>query len=296
MSIKKYIAFLHTVEAGNISRSARELGYTQSAVSKMIADLETEWNTKLLVRGKEGVQLTSDGISLLPMIRAVVRDYQNLNFMISEIHHMEKGLLRLGCFTSFSVGVLPRILKEFRARFPHIRIQLFHGEYVDLTEYLQKGTIDCAFLAMPVAPGLEGTFLLQDSLVAILPEAHPLAGADCYRLKDLPGESFIQLKETQDYEINRFLDSLEYQPKPAYEVQSDFALMSMVESGLGISIVHDLMLRPMRYRLARLPLDKTDYRDVAIAWKSGTELSSLTKLFVEHVLACKEAGTFFEGL
>ena len=296
MNIKKYIAFLHTVESGNITQSARELGYTQSAVSKMIADLESEWNTKLLVRSNDGVQLTSDGIALLPLIQAVVRDYRNLNFMVSEMHHMEAGLLRLGCFTSFSVGLLPKILKDFREHYPHIAIQLFHGEYGDLTEYLQRGVVDCAFLAMPAAPGLEVKFLLQDSLVAMLPEGHYLAAAPTYQVRNLPGESFIRLKETQDYEINRFLDSLEYQPKSAYEVQSDFALLSMVESGLGISIVHDLMLRPMRYRLRRLPLDVTAFRDIGIAWKSGPEPSSLTKLFVEHVLSYKELGTFFDGL
>ena len=296
MNIKKYIAFLQTVESGNITQSARELGYTQSAVSKMIADLEAEWNTKLLVRGSDGVQLTSDGHTLLPAIQAVVKDYQNLNYMVSEIHHMEAGLLRLGCFTSFSAGVLPMILKAFREKYPKISIQLFHGEYGDLTELLLRGIIDCAFLAMPLAPGLEGRFLLQDSLVAILPLDHPLAGEERYETKNLPEESFIRLKETQDYEINRFLDSLAYQPRPAYEVQSDFALLSMVESGLGISIVHDLMLQPMRYQLRRLPLDVTAYRSVGVAWKGGAELSSLTRLFVEHVLSYKDTGTFFDGL
>ena len=165
MNIKKYIAFLHTVESGNITQSARELGYTQSAVSKMIADLESEWKTKLLVRSNDGVQLTSDGIALLPLIQAVVRDYRNLNFMVSEMHHMEAGLLRLGCFTSFSVGLLPKILKDFREHYPHIAIQLFHGEYGDLTEYLQRGVVDCAFLAMPAAPGLEVKFLLQETFI-----------------------------------------------------------------------------------------------------------------------------------
>ncbi|MCR5825726.1 MAG: LysR family transcriptional regulator, partial [Oscillospiraceae bacterium] len=75
MSIRKYIAYLRTVETGSITQTANELGYTQSAVSKMIADLESEWNVRLLNRSRSGIELTSDGIALLPAVRAVVKEY-----------------------------------------------------------------------------------------------------------------------------------------------------------------------------------------------------------------------------
>lgn len=296
MNIRKYIAFLHTVEVGNITQSAQELGYTQSAVSKMISDLETEWNTKLLIRAYDGVQLTGDGLTLLPLIQAVVRDYHNLNFMVSEIHHVQAGLLRLGSFPSFSTGLLPLILKSFHEKYPHISIQLSCGEYGDLTELLQRGVLDCAFLAMPVAGDLAVDFLMEDALVAVLPLDHPLAKESIYPVERLPREDLIRLKETQDYEINRFLDGLELKLKTAYDVQSDFALLAMVESGLGISIVHDLMLRPNRYQLARLPLSRTENRRIGIARKNDAELSTVAKLFIEHVLSYKEKGGFFEGV
>lgn len=294
MNIRKYIAFLHTVEVGNITQSAQELGYTQSAVSKMISDLETEWNARLLIRGYDGVQLTGDGMTLLPLIQAVVRDYDNLNFMVSEIHHVQAGLLRLGSFPSFSSGLLPLILKSFHEQYPHISIQLSCGEYGDLTDRLHRGVLDCAFLAMPAAGNLEVDFLMEDALVAILPLEHPLAGAACYPVDRLPQEDLIRLKETQDYEINRFLDGLEFKLKTAYDVQGDFALLAMVESGLGVSIVHDLMLRPNRYKLARLPLDRTEYRRIGLARRSGGELSTVTRLFIEHVLSYKEKGSLFD--
>lgn len=293
MNIRKYIAFLQTVEVGNVTQSAQLLGYTQSAVSKMISDLESEWNTKLLIRGYDGVQLTSDGLTLLPLIQAVVRDYNNLNFMVSEIHHVQAGLLRLGSFPSFSSGLLPLILKSFHEKYPHISIQLSCGEYGDISDSLHRGMLDCAFLAMPTAGDLEVDFLMEDALVAILPPNHPLAGAELYPLERLPQEDLIRLKETQDYEINRFLDNLPFPLNTAYEIQSDFALLAMVESGLGISIVHDLMLRPSRYDLVRLPLSHTEYRRIGIARKRDAGLSTITKLFIEHVLACKDKTDFF---
>ena len=96
MSIRKYIAYLRTVETGSITQAANELGYTQSAVSKMISDLEQDWQVKLLTRNHSGIEISSDGMVLLPTIREIVKDYEDLNFAVSELHGVQSGTLRLG--------------------------------------------------------------------------------------------------------------------------------------------------------------------------------------------------------
>ena len=84
MSIRKYIAYLRTVETGSITQAANDLGYTQSAVSKMISDLEQDWQVKLLTRNHSGIEISSDGMVLLPTIREIVKDYEDLNFAVPE--------------------------------------------------------------------------------------------------------------------------------------------------------------------------------------------------------------------
>lgn len=294
MSIRKYIAFLRAVETGSITQTAAELGYTQSAVSKMIADLESEWNVRLLTRSRGGIELTGEGSALLPAIRAVVKDYNDLGFAVSELHGLQSGLLRIGCFTSLSTSALPNMLKDFHKVYPNIRIQLFNGEYEDVAGWLRHGTVDCGFLAMPAPAEFDTTFLMRDSFVAILPEGHPMAGEPCFPVSRLREEDFVKLNESPDYEIDRFLDTLPERPRAAYETTSDFALLSMVECGLGVSIVHDLILRPKRYRVVRLPLDVTQFRDIGVAVKRGVVPSSITKLFVAHVLSCRNQLRFFE--
>ncbi len=294
MSMRKYIAYLRTVETGSITQTANELGYTQSAVSKMIADLESEWQMRLLNRGRSGIELTSEGQALLPVIRAVVKDYENLGFAVSELHGIRSGLLRIGCFTSLSTSVLPNALKSFHELYPNIRIQLFNGEYEDIASWLRRGTIDCGFLALPAAPEFETTFLLRDSFVAILPEGHPLADEPVFPVSRLPHEDFIKLNEMPDLEVDHFLDSLPEKPHVSYEATNDFALLAMVESGLGVSIVHDLILHPQHYRLVRRPLDVTHFRDVGLAIRKEVEPSSITKLFIGHILTCREQLAAFE--
>ena len=296
MSIRKYIASMSTVQTGSITQCASELGYTQSAVSKMIADLEDEWQVTLLNRSHSGITVTSEGMSLLPQIRSVVKDYEDLKFAVSEVHGVNSGLLRLGCFTSLSTSIMPNLLRSFHQKYPNIKLEMLCGEYNEITDWLHRGMIDCGFLAMPAAKDFDVTFIYQDSLIAILPENHPLAGEPCYPISYLEHDDFVGLMEVQDYEINRFLDQLNVHPHRTYEVTSDFALMSMVESGLGISIIHDLMLRPKRYRVTRLPLDVTQFRSIGMATKKGVVPSLVLKLFKEHVISTKKQARFFDGI
>ena len=65
-----------------------------------------------------------------------------------------------------------------------------------------------------------------------------------YPIEQLSSEDFINLKEEQDYEITKFLEHLQQKPNIRYEVSNDYAILSMVECGLGISVVHQLMLHP----------------------------------------------------
>lgn len=284
MSIRKYIAYLRTVETGSITQAANELGYTQSAVSKMISDLEADWHCTLLTRNHSGIEISSDGMALLPTIREIIKDYEDLTFAVSELHGMQAGTLRIGSFTSFSTSVLPAILKSFHEKYPNIQIQLLNGEYNEISDWLRRGAVDCGFLAVPASNEFETTFLLRDSFVAILPLDHPMAHEAVFPLSQLPNECFINLKEIQDYEINRFLDQSKVVPRVTYDVTSDFALLSMVEAGLGISIVHNLILQPQRYQVVRLPLDVTQWRDIGIAVKRNYVPSTITRLFTEHVI------------
>ena len=90
--------------------------------------------------------------------------------------------------------------------------------------------------------------------------------------------------EIEDYEFNRLLDHYNIHPEVTYDTTSDFALLSMVEAGLGISIVHSLLIKPGRYRVATLPLNVKQSREIGIAVKKGFLPSTITQLFLQHVV------------
>ena len=94
----------------------------------------------------------------------------------------------------------------------------------------------------------------------------------------------ILYMEIEDYEFNRLLDQCNIHPEITYDTTSDFALLSMVEAGLGVSIVHSLMLKPERYHVAMLPLNVKQSREIGIAVKKGFLPSTITQLFLQHVI------------
>lgn len=282
MSIQKYIAYLKTIETGSITRAAAQLGYTQSAVSRMIADLEKSWGVTLLTRNRSGIEISSEGLMLLPKLQVICSGYESLNRTVAELHSHISGSIRVGTFSSFSCGLLPAIIKDFHEAYPHITFNLLNGEYNEIAGWLRKGLVDCGFVALPAADDLDTTFLIQDSLVAVLPRDHPMAEAPYFPVDMLAYEDFINVREEQDYEIAKFLDELQQKPKIRYESSDDYAILSMVESGLGISVVHDLMLVPNRYNVVAKPFDLPIIRDIAVAVKKDAALSTIAQLFVDH--------------
>lgn len=282
MSIQKYIAYLKTVETGSITRAAAQLGYTQSAVSRMIADLERHWGVTLLTRNRSGIEISSEGLLLLPKLQVICSGYEALNRTVAELHSHTAGSIRVGTFSSFSCGLLPAIMKSFHEAYPHIRFNLLTGEYNEIAAWLRKGLVDCGFVALPTADDLDAAFLVQDTLVAVLPHGHPMADAPYFPVDMLSNEDFINVREEQDYEIAKFLDELQQKPTIRYESSDDYAILSMVESGLGISVVHDLMLVPHRYNVVAKPFDVPIVRDIAVAVRKDAALSTITQLFVDH--------------
>ena len=130
--MNRYIAFLKAFERNSFSDAARDLGYTQSAVSQMIKSLEAELGVTLLVRSRSGVTLTYEGRHLLPYIRDTVNAYRMLQSQAAGFSGLEQGTIRLGTFTSVSSFLLPPAMERFRREHSGIRFELYQGLYYEI--------------------------------------------------------------------------------------------------------------------------------------------------------------------
>lgn len=283
MNLQKYLAFVKAVEYGSFTRAAEILSYSQSSISRMIADLEKEWNVTLLERGIGGVKLTSDGTKLLPFAKNVVAEYEKLQMEIDELNGLQSGLIRIGTFSSVATHWLPNIIKAFQKDYPNIDYELLLGDYTEIEEWIAQGRVDCGFLRLPTKAEFDTIFLEKDRLLAVIPENHPLADCDKFPVKALCDEPFMLLKKGAKAEISEIFENNGLTPNVKFTTWDDYAVMSMVESGLGISILPELILKRIPYRIVAKELDVPAYREIGLALKSRKTASLAVKRFIEYL-------------
>ena len=282
-SIQKYLAFVKTVECGSFTRAAGVLNYSQSGISRMIGDLEREWQVTLLERGKSGVRLTSEGTRLLPYAKRVCSEYEKLQAEVDEINGLKSGLIRIGTFSSVATHWLPNIIREFQKEYPGIDYELILGDYTEIETWIEEGRVDCGFLRLPARKELESVFLEQDRLLVVLPEGHPLAALEKIPVSALCGEPFMLLEKGAKAEVSEIFERNGFTPRVHFTTWDDYAIMSMVESGLGISILPELILKRIPYRVVARELEIPAYRNIGLAWKEKKGTSPMLKRFMEYL-------------
>lgn len=283
LNISKYLAFTAAVEYGSFTKAAEMLNYTQSAISRMISDLENEWKISLLERNKSGVRLTSDGLKLYPYAKDICDKYRDLQMQIDELNGLQSGIIRIGTFSSVATHWLPNIIKAFQHDYPNIDYEILLGDYTEIESWISEGRVDCGFLRLPAHNELETIFLEQDRLLAILPENHYLASKERVSVSDLCSEPFMLLEKGAKAEISEIFEKSGLVPKTHFTTWDDYAVMSMVESGLGISILPELILKRIPYKIIAKELDIPAYRNIGLAMRNSKTLSLAAKKFIEYL-------------
>ena len=284
--MNRYIAFLKAFERNSFSDAARDLGYTQSAVSQMIKSLEAELGVTLLVRSRSGVTLTYEGRHLLPYIRDTVNAYRMLQSQAAGFSGLEQGTIRLGTFTSVSSFLLPPAMERFRRQHSRIRFELYQGLYYEIEDWVREGVVDFGFTDMSRTTPFACEPIYQDTMLAVLPEGHPLGENIFIQIDELAAEPFILLEEGRGGGIRELL-ARHPQINVQYRVADDYTILNMVESRLGVSILPEAVLRRSGQRLTARRLSPELQRTIGVIYKQKTGLSTAGQLFLSELKASR---------
>ena len=282
-NLQKYQAFITTVDCGSFTKAAGVLGYAQSSVSKMIADLEAEWGIALLERSRTGVQLTSDGLAMLPYARELLNSYHKVQEQAASLSGIITGLIRIGTFSSVATHWLPAIIKRFQQDYPGIRYEFLLGDYTEIEQWIFDGRVDCGFLRLPTKPEYETISLAKDEYVAVLPVGHPLAEKDVIDPRDLNGRPFLLLEHGGKTEVSELLEQHAVSPDIRFSTWDDYAVMSMVESGLGIGVLPRLILQRIPYRVEVRSFSDPFYREIGFVMRNSHAASAAVKKLTEYL-------------
>lgn len=282
-NIQKYLAFIRTVEFGSFTKAAEILGYSQSGISHMIKDLERECGFPLLERDRSGIRITSEGLQILPFAYNICEDHNNLQMQIDNINGLQTGLIRIGSFSSPATHWLPNIIKNFQKDYPNIDFELLLGNYTEIETWLTEGRLDCAFLLLPVQNDFYTISLKQDHLLVVMPVNHPLCKFDRIPIKELEKYPFMLSKNKSDSEVVELLERYNIKPHVRFTTWDDYVLMSMIEQGLGIGILSELILQRCPFQIIKKKLDVPATREIAFVLRDLKKAPLAVKRFMDYL-------------
>lgn len=282
MDTKKLEVFIAVAENESFTKAGALLGYTQSGVSHIIKGLEAELSLTLFSRTTRRLRLTETGRVLLASAREIVKWSEQFDQLVSGIHGIDSGNLRIASFTSISVHWLPPIIRAFKQSYPNIRIQLMEGGAQRIDQLICEGSVDLGFLSYQEQSENEFIPLANDELMAVLPRAHALAKRKACAITELANDEFIVHATGVDYDMPNALAMAGLTPKVLFSSMDDHTIISMVESGLGVSILPKLMLTGYAHNVAIRPLTPKVYRRLGISLPSLDNASPATLKFIEY--------------
>lgn len=280
----RYEAFMKIIETGSFTKAAKELGYTQSAISQIVHSLEEELSTTLIMRSRKGITLTPDGEEFLPYIKNVYYAHRELMEKHKEMQGLQSGIIRIGTFTSVSCNCLPQLMKEFKEKYHSVHFELQQGEYTSIAEWIKEGSVDFGFVNPHAVSGLTTVLLMSDEMLAVLPAEHPLSRQKKVTLKELSHEPFILLDEGELSEPLEFFKQNNLQPNVQYLIFDDYTIMSMIEKGLGISILPKLVLSRSNYNIVTKEITPAIVRTIALAYKNKNVLPIASRYFIDFII------------
>ena len=252
MNISKYKALLTAVDMGSFSAAAQKLGYTQSGLTHMMNALEDELGISILQRGYYGIKLTPGGERIIPKIRQLVMCEDALMNEVEMVKSYGDNVIRIGAFASMAGTWLPYIVEKFNAEFPDVTVNIQMGTVAELYGGLTEGRFDICFGTRNNKYNFRWVNLGDDPFYAILPKDYPVD--DEFPIKGFNGTKFLMPGLGFDDDIGAVFSEYGVKPFVTPTYVDDPAIISMVEHGLGISMLSQLILAKRHTSVKMLPI------------------------------------------
>ncbi|MFJ8623462.1 LysR family transcriptional regulator [Kitasatospora sp. NPDC093550] len=278
--------FRTVAHLGSFTAAGERLGFTQSAISRQIATLESELGTSLFDRLARGVRLTEHGRALLPHAEALLERLDTTRRDLAALTELTAGHLRVGAFDSANAALVPGALAAFRAAHPQVAISLTEGLSAHLLDLLANGAIDLALVASYTQDAYDSDQfdlrpLLDDPVLVALPRDHRLAGRRRLRLAELADEPWIAARRNAETTLLAACLRSGFRPRIEYAVGAWTAKLGLVAAGLGPTLIPALAARAARPDIALIPLhpDDTPVRRVWTATLRGRRVAPAVARF-----------------
>ncbi|MDT3427926.1 DNA-binding transcriptional LysR family regulator [Paenibacillus forsythiae] len=242
MTFSQLQVFAKVVETGSFTKAGEALNMTQSAVSHAMASIESELGVPLIIRDrKQGIMLSDFGERILKSVREILKHMTQIEHAAMAEKGLDAGTIRIGSFPSATARLLPKIISRFKQQYPRVEIVLFDGDDKEVLSWLNDRVIDVGFVAQL---GRNDNFipLTKDKMVLALPKNHSFGDSASFSVESFSDAPFIMSKGGCEPFIREIFAHAGLSPSVQFEVRDMSTILSMVQEGLGITIVPELAL------------------------------------------------------
>lgn len=268
-------------------RVAEQLHLTPAAVSHSLSKLERDFGMSLIVRGRGSITLTEQGQALLPHIRSTLASEARLRTELGRMKSDMSSVVRIGTVNSVCCAWLPVILQRMRALMPKVSVQICQGGYTELENGLVSGSLDLAFVSLPTRRALSSIPLMQDRLLCITPPDFEPENGSYITIEEMKRFDLIIPGPGYDFDAISFIEENGLGTNTTHSVIEDSSIIALVESGLGLSIMPELVLERNGGNIRVYPIESAPYRHLGIAVAQNSAqtapVSTMQKLIIDFV-------------
>src|SRR4029077_11075254 len=280
--------FIAVAERLHFGQAAATVGITQPPLSRSIQDLERRIGVKLLSRTRRHVELTNEGAAFLQEAKQIVGLLEAAVLQVQQMAAGERGRLAVGFIPLADYGVLPSVLKAFRASHPKITLALREMLSPEQLTALASKELDVGLVIPPLSgQEFEHLVLQRERFVVALPAGHLLARGRCpLEACRLAPEPFVQVPRDRSPglhdKITRLTAAAGFAPHVAQEAIQMQTVVSLVSSGLGVALVPSSVANLGRQGVVYRPLlDTHEPLEIWLAWRRG-HLGLAASGFIAH--------------
>lgn len=287
MELRTLRYFLAAAQEENITRAADILHVTQPTLSRQMIDLERELGTTLMLRGKNGLTLTDDGIFFRQRAEEIVELADRLEQAFVERNADISGLIAIGASEAVGSRLFAKLIKQFSDKYPLVQFHLYNEMADNIKDRLDKGLVDVGLLLEPVDT-LKYDFVRlsqKETWGILMRDDHPLAERKTVFPNEIAEYPLIlPLRERVRNEILNWInrDEKDLTIPLSYTLLSNAALM--VEAGLGCAFCLDGALAiHSSPRLRFVPIEPEHTTHSVLVWKKNHLFAPATSLFIQEI-------------
>ena len=284
MNTQKIRILLTAIDKGSLTKAGQVLGYTQSYLTQTMKAFEEEVGFPLLVKTNRGVEPTQEAMMLLPSMRRLIESEEQFEQEKAELHGLHKGTIRIGTFVSTSVYWVPQVIEYFQSNYPEVIFQIEELGHDEMISGLTDGSLDIALMSYP-GDNVNIDFIpvLEDPMLLTFPVGHELSRYDYVPVSLLRDYPFIMTYKTYDKDPHKVFEDAGFVPQVRYYSRDDFAVLSMVQRGLGLAILPELTINEFPGNYETRMLDPEAYRTLGIGIRALEYAGPLARFVIKYI-------------